>query len=221
MRIIFFIILLTCLSCSGLTPQEDSRLTIPETVALSTVALGVMNSQGLLAVGGSGTYIMVNNIPYVITANHVLVESPDTLVACHVDTTVFTDPLPGQCIETTEQSYIDTTHDIAVLRLQNIFAAALPAYIIFEYNWTLGEPIMISAYPFSMYSLSFGNIGMCRNIGRCVHDAAVWWSSSGGGVFNMNGDLIGIQLSHWVDLRLPDVVEGHKVFTLIPNGLLD
>jgi len=181
---------------------------------------------------GSGTYYIYGNKYYIITAAHML--QPTNIYgeyyACHMDFSEYTEGAGVHCSELDFQNastYND--RDIAIVPLFDPIPNMRSARIAFDYNWTLGEHISIFGFPHGMPGPSEGIIQWGLDPSTVTADVRAWWGSSGGGVWNDDGELIGviyaIRLSNHMRMLFPTwpaaiPVEGQKMFTLIPSDLI-
>lgn len=138
---------------------------------------------------GSGSGVIITEDGYIVTNNHV-VEGGQDIRVCLQDGTEY----PAELIGT------DSYSDLAVIKVN---ASGLPAATLGSSSaMTVGDPVYAIGNPLGVLtsSVSQGIIsGLDRTINVEGHsmslmqtDAAVNPGNSGGGLFNANGELIGI-----------------------------
>ena len=211
---------------TGASNPEYSIINTPHIASTSLLGVFIVNGvTGEKQSFGSGTYIRSGNTYYILTAAHVLAPLMLTnLYACYNEAQG-----AGICttiVRNLDDLLIDPERDIAIAPLEGPVPARTALGIEPDYNWSIGETVWVSGYPNGTRSINRGNISGTLGTGRIFIDADVWWGSSGGGVWNDRGELIGVvsalQLVPMSCQNCPlGVVEGNKIIALIPRHLLD
>ena len=138
---------------------------------------------------GSGSGVIITSDGYIVTNNHV-VEGGQNIRVCLQDGSEYEATLIGT----------DSYSDLAVIKID---ATGLPAATLgTSSNMTVGDPVFAIGNPLGVLSSSVSQgiiSGLARTINVDGHnmtlmqtDAAVNPGNSGGGLFNANGELIGI-----------------------------
>jgi serine protease Do len=173
---------------SDLFEQVKSSVVVVKTQGMAAVA-GLTGPPVAVKGAGSGVLIAGN---CVLTAAH-LVQAEDFVVVQFIH---------GQEIEATVLSS-STLADVALLGLKEIPEQGKPATIGNSNEMKVGEPICIVGAPFEIsYTLTTGHISnrvTGNTIGRGLTeieyfqtDAAINKGNSGGPMFNMKGEVIGL-----------------------------
>ena len=138
---------------------------------------------------GSGSGVIITSDGYIITNNHV-VEGGQNIRVCLQDGSEYEATLIGT----------DSYSDLAVIKID---ATGLPAATLgTSSNMTVGDPVFAIGNPLGVLSSSVSQ-GIISGLDRTINvdghnmtlmqtDAAVNPGNSGGGLFNANGELIGI-----------------------------
>ena len=138
---------------------------------------------------GSGSGVIITSDGYIVTNNHV-VEGGQNIRVCLQDGTEYEATLIGT----------DSYSDLAVIKIN---ATGLPAATLgTSSNMTVGDPVFAIGNPLGVLSSSVSQ-GIISGLDRTINvdghnmtlmqtDAAVNPGNSGGGLFNANGELIGI-----------------------------
>lgn len=138
---------------------------------------------------GSGSGVIITSDGYIVTNNHV-VEGGQNIRVCLQDGTEYEATLIGT----------DSYSDLAVIKID---ATGLPAATLgTSSNMTVGDPVFAVGNPLGVLSSSVSQ-GIISGLDRTINvdghnmtlmqtDAAVNPGNSGGGLFNANGELIGI-----------------------------
>lgn len=209
-------------ACGWASSQRISspELTIPDNIFQHNVNIRLSEDGGLL---GSGTYIEFGGKYWVLTANHVA--NADTIImnrfACHKINWYMNNQ--EECLDITSAPiYTTSGFDIALIMLPGPIASAVPATVVTDYWWRLGESIYTSGWPNGNYALNQGIITGGDQASIIRTDTAYWFGISGGGVFNELGEFIGVAYEMEAGptpVGIPEVVEGNKHFCLIPLEL--
>tara|TARA_R110002020_G_scaffold268819_3_gene484068 strand:- start:20344 stop:21015 length:672 start_codon:yes stop_codon:yes gene_type:complete len=177
---------------------------------------------------GSGTYYEHNGLPMVISADHVLgsfTARTRTLAACHPYDWKY--ELMQQCVHITPGpiSWTLDNRDVAISFLDGFLTEATSANIHLDYDWTIGEFIVI-AHNGGGPAVSPGVISWGMDSRSVEYDGSAWPGSSGGGVFNGYGELIGVIHSvivlpaPWSGPGGREIADGHKIFALLPANFI-
>lgn len=138
---------------------------------------------------GSGSGVIITSDGYIVTNNHV-VEGGQNIQVCLQDGSEYEATLIGT----------DSYSDLAVIKID---ATGLPAATLgTSSNMTVGDPVFAIGNPLGVLSSSVSQ-GIISGLDRTINvdghnmtlmqtDAAVNPGNSGGGLFNANGELIGI-----------------------------
>lgn len=138
---------------------------------------------------GSGSGVIITSDGYIVTNNHV-VEGGQNIRVCLQDGTEYEATLIGT----------DSYSDLAVIKIN---ATGLPAATLgTSSSMTVGDPVFAVGNPLGVLSSSVSQ-GIISGLDRTINvdghnmtlmqtDAAVNPGNSGGGLFNANGELIGI-----------------------------
>lgn len=138
---------------------------------------------------GSGSGVIITSDGYIVTNNHV-VEGGQNIRVCLQDGSEYEATLIGT----------DPYSDLAVIKID---ATGLPAATLgTSSNMTVGDPVFAIGNPLGVLSSSVSQ-GIISGLDRTINvdghnmtlmqtDAAVNPGNSGGGLFNANGELIGI-----------------------------
>ena len=138
---------------------------------------------------GSGSGVIITSDGYIVTNNHV-VEGGQNIRVCLQDGTEYEATLIGT----------DSYSDLAVIKIN---ATDLPAATLgTSSSMTVGDPVFAVGNPLGVLSSSVSQ-GIISGLDRTINvdghnmtlmqtDAAVNPGNSGGGLFNANGELIGI-----------------------------
>ena len=162
----------------------------PSVVTIEVVEYKVQN-QKVTTAGGIGSGIIINKEGFIITAAHVVESANEVSVKLQNGTT-----LPADVMSSS------TAADVALLKLRTPPTSLKPARIGNSSDVKVGEQIFIIGAPLGLeHSLSVGHISrkMSKNVisngemaGFLQTDASINKGNSGGPMFNMKGELIGI-----------------------------
>lgn len=159
--------------------SRNSSVKVQKLAALPT------QEETIVAGHGSGTYFKFNGSFFILTAAHVVDEQSIMLVTSE-DTFATT----GQVV------YVSQIYDLAILSVPRI-RGLRPANIsaLDTEDWIVGNEVVYTGFP-SSYNLltSTGFVsGMSRSYNNSILiQGFAWPGSSGAGVFNENGNLIGL-----------------------------
>lgn len=150
-----------------------------------------LKDQRITKSGGLGSGVVIDKEGYIITAAHVVETANEVSVKLLNGTTY-----PADVISSS------TAADVALLKLRIAPASLKPATVGSSANTKIGEEILIIGAPLGLeHSLSVGHISrkMKKNVisngemaGFLQTDAAINHGNSGGPMFNMKGEVIGI-----------------------------
>jgi len=206
-RFIGFIFLVAFATYSSIIDTQDRRQLVPQTpIVISGVDKPVIkksvesavrilstsnfDSQGLTSTS-SGTYFTHNNLYYVITSAHSLIGE------CYT-TVVMADDFVFQCIDIV--SY-DSHKDVAIIEIESIFNRKPIKIKDILYgddeekiNTGVHEKTYYTGYPQGMGPLTFDGkiVSHTTQNNTFLVNSYAWSGSSGSGVFNSKGNLIGI-----------------------------
>ncbi|WP_179338719.1 S1C family serine protease [Winogradskyella ludwigii] len=162
----------------------------PSVVTIEVVEYKVKDKQ-LTRSGGLGSGVIIDKEGFIITASHV-VESANEISVKLQDGTTF----PADVISNS------TAADVALLKLRIVPPNLKPATVGNSSNSKIGEQILIIGAPRGLeHSLSVGHISrkMDKNMisngemaGFIQTDASINQGNSGGPMFNLKGEVIGI-----------------------------
>lgn len=191
MKSLYFLVLIACYSCaeaqdvSALFEQLD-----PSVVTIEVTEYKIKNQQ-LSASGGLGSGVIISTDGLILTAAHVVDSANEVSVKLQNGTSYPADVLSSS-----------TVADVALLKLR-IVPPNLKAVKPGNSSITkIGEQILVIGAPLGLeHSLSVGHISrkMQKNMltngemaGFIQTDASINHGNSGGPMFNMKGELIGI-----------------------------
>jgi len=218
--LLFFLIFSGCAGSSIISPIQHF-----ENIINSNLFLRAEN--GYI---GSGTYLIYHEQPFVLTAAHVLENAEETEIeVCHIR--------PYESNMNTDCTHIDVHHemniisspypaghDYALVALRERLWSPIPAVVNTEYDLHIGELIYIVGNPVGYSNIvSSGVVSgiMTFETGEVPQiwftDADAYFGSSGGGVYNSEGNLIGymhgLSATRFNGIMIP--VDGMRQFTLI------
>jgi len=194
-KIIF--ILIASISISTIKSQDISKLF--EQVDNSVVTIQIVESKTIgegkndkVSYGALGTGVLINENGTILTAAHV-VNNADIIMV------VFKD---GQTLKAKVES-LSKKADIAVIKTQGIIKNPQPAKMGNSDETNIGDKIIIIGNPMGLYhSLSVGYISRKETFEQSTSalksmeifqtDAAINTGNSGGPMFNLNGEVVGI-----------------------------
>ena len=185
--------LLLLLITTSLNAQDLSKLfeqLDASVVTIEVVEYKVQNQQ-LTSSGGLGSGVVISKDGLIMTAAHV-VESANEISVKLQDGTSF----PADVISSS------TAADVSLLKLRTVPKNLIPAKVGSSKDSNIGEQILIIGAPRGLeHSLSVGHISrkMKRNFisngemaGFLQTDASINQGNSGGPMFNLKGEIIGI-----------------------------
>ncbi|GAA3649649.1 S1C family serine protease [Flavivirga jejuensis] len=185
-------LLLLCVT-TVLNAQDMSTLfkqLDPSVVTIEVIEYKVKN-QKLTTSGGLGSGVIINKEGFILTAAHVVESANEVSVKLQSGATFTADVLSSS-----------TVADVALLKLRTVPISLKPAKMGSSSNSKIGEQILIIGAPLGLeHSLSVGYISrkMKKNVisngemaGFLQTDASINQGNSGGPMFNMHGELIGI-----------------------------
>jgi putative serine protease PepD len=175
---------------AAVNPTAVAAKAVPSTVTVTVVASG---EEGEDAVGvGSGSGVVMSSEGYIIT-NHHVIEGGDTFSVEFEDGRVYEATLVGS----------DDLTDIAVLQINA--TGLTPADFGSSDALNLGDPVVAIGNPLGQEGGASVTVGIVSAFDRRVDfsgddylhgmiqtDAAINSGSSGGALFNADGDLVGI-----------------------------
>ena len=207
---------------------DGKEYNLGERIMLSLLAVRVDAAGPVI---GSGVYVEVGGLPYMMTAYHVVDhmverEQPTKQSACHVD--VYSreencvDILIGP--EYNDITMFDRARDAALVPLSGMPDGAYPAETPVEgYQFRIGEEVLVIGCPTGIPDILTRGIVTGFAAGdrdRPMTDAATWFGTSGGGVFLTTGEYVGYFHS-MIGSRTPngrEMAEGLHIFSPLPMG---
>lgn len=172
--------------------QVDSAV-----VVLRTVGRDVRASEGAVrevAAAGLGSGVLVDDAGHVVTAAHV-VQTADQVEAHFSDGTVV-----GARVVASSPD-----HDLALLELERVPTGARPVKLADSDDVAIGEQVFVVGAPYGIaHSMSVGYISGRHQVGEdgaavgpfraevFQTDAAINQGNSGGPMFNLDGEVVGI-----------------------------
>ncbi|MGK0376867.1 MAG: serine protease Do [Patiriisocius sp.] len=185
-------LLILCITTS-LNAQDLSTLfehLDPSVVTIEIVEYKVKDQQ-LTTSGGLGSGVIINKEGLIITAAHVVESANEISVKLQNGASFVADVLSSS-----------TAADVALLKLRTVPPNLKPATVGSSSDSKIGEQILIIGAPRGLeHSLSVGHISrkMDKNMisngemaGFIQTDASINQGNSGGPMFNLKGELIGI-----------------------------
>lgn len=179
---------------------DESLISMLETARKSIVMIFNYNEDETGSLGSGVIYKQEGNTYYVVTNHHVIEEAFELGVRfslfgnyfdiAHDDITVLgSDPL----------------NDIAVITFESSFELSV-APIYQGYNLNIGQRVYAIGHPYGFIHFSSASEGIISGLNRDVvfngidtlaiqHDAAINPGNSGGALFNVHGELIGINFA--------------------------
>jgi serine protease Do len=146
---------------------------------------------GFVRFSGVGSGVLISADGKVLTAAHV-VQTSDLVAVQFVDGTVSRARVAGSIQRA----------DLAVLQLEQVPPGVAPAKLADSDTLEVGDEVFVVGAPYGIgHSLSAGHIGGRRAAGAMVSgvplelfqtDASINQGNSGGPMFNMNGQVVGI-----------------------------
>ena len=183
--LLFITTSLSAQDVSALFEQLDASVVTIEVVEYQ------VQDQKITTSGGLGSGVLINKEGFIITAAHVVDSANEILVKLH-DGTSF----PADVISSS------TAADVALLKLRIIPPNLKPAKVGDSSTSKVGEQILVIGAPRGLeHSLSVGHISrkmdksMISNgamAGFIQTDASINQGNSGGPMFNLKGEVIGI-----------------------------
>lgn len=155
--------------------------------------------RGINGSHGSGTYIKIGNRYGVLTARHVIESDTLFIVEGEGDSAV------GRVVYSSEKNDIAL---IEIAGLRNASPINIGDIEIFDYEF--GETVIYSGYPSSYDKLTSTGIvsGYERSENAVICQEFAWPGSSGSGVFNEGGDLVGVLYAVGVEtFYVPEIIE--------------
>ncbi|MFT6126895.1 MAG: serine protease Do [Flavobacteriaceae bacterium] len=185
-------LLILCITTS-LNAQDLSTLfehLDPSVVTIEIVEYKVKDQQ-LTTSGGLGSGVIINKEGLIITAAHVVESANEISVKLQNGASFVADVLSSS-----------TAADVALLKLRTVPPNLKPATVGSSSDSKIGEQILIIGAPRGLeHSLSVGHISrkMDKNMisngemaGFIQTDASINQGNSGGPMFNLKGELIGV-----------------------------
>jgi len=173
-------------------PKVIANTTSPRPAIIQTVSSTRMNErtsrhssvavQGLSGGHGSGTYIKHNDHYAVLTARHVVDDSNIFYVSTGAEKVV------GQVIWKSE------THDIALLKIPRLNSRKAVNVSRHNRQLSVGDEVVYSGYPasYDMLTTRAYVTGYEDGYRAVLLHGFIWFGYSGSGVFNAQGDIVGI-----------------------------
>ena len=222
MRLIIPSVLILLLSACSLPYIQELVSESPAHIASSAVAI-MGTYAGSPVFVGSGTYVRTESSYAVLTATHVILDTLAPMYACHDDVTVVEDLGTCTALDLTTRVNSSEGWDVTLVPVSEPFAEQgfLPT-VISMYDWSIGEPIWITGYPDGIFNIYLDVISACDSPRACRTAAPTYWGSSGGGIFNYQGKLVGVMTGMYTanhPISGHGIVPGSRTFTLIPETI--
>ena len=134
---------------------------------------------------GSGTYFKFRGSYYILTAKHVIDDQSVLLISSENSFTTIANTV-----------YVSDDYDIAVLsvpRINDLTAVSIDSLDLED--WIIGSEVVYTGYPSSysrLTSTGFVSGTAINYSGSVLVQGFVWPGSSGAGVFDSNGRLVGL-----------------------------
>lgn len=219
----------------------DTDPTLPE-ITVSPRTASVRSTLQVFRNGqftGSGTYSMIEGVPYLITASHVIDMTPQVIIvlgpmgmeAVNVfpEYSVCNRPILGSTVEICTQvdpsdkdTIVYPALDIRIDRLSDTLP--IPSAVVETgTDWTFWDTVYMTGYPNGVHISVEGEIvGLDSDTDFLYLDIPGWFGSSGSGVYNNEGRLIGVfhsvLVGHWPGGNGFELLEGMRRFSILPAG---
>ena len=172
--------------------SSDHKGVIVKSIQSSVMILSTssFNDEGITSTS-SGTYISHKGLNYIITSAHSLIGTCSTTV-------IIADDFIFDC---QEFIYVDSHKDVALLQIEEIFnrnpitiSNLLYGENVTKNNLGVHEKTFYTGYPQAMGPLTFDGkiVSHTTQNDTFLVNSYAWAGSSGSGVFNTKGNLIGI-----------------------------
>ncbi len=173
--------------------SELFRKVSPSVVLVRTLERGVARdpSTGLMAIPGLGSGVLISADGKIMTAAHV-VQTADKVAVQFIDGKLY----PAHVVASSLRA------DVALLQLDQFPIALSPARLGNSDSLQVGDEIIVIGAPYGLgHSLTAGHVSGRIAGGDIVSggpmeviqtDAAINMGNSGGPMFNMNGEVVGI-----------------------------
>ena len=185
----------TAVSSSGMTTSQVSEMVSPSVVVITTeqVVYSQWSWYGQNQVeSGAGSGVIISSDGYILTCDHVVAGASNITVTIGDDD--YTATVVGE----------DSTSDVAVLKIEA--NGLTPAVVGDSDTLTVGDNVLAVGNPLGELggtvtsgivsalnrSVSIQSSGSVNTMSLVQMDASVSPGNSGGGLFNMNGELVGI-----------------------------
>lgn len=178
--------------------RASKSFTVPEDILSHSLSLTLHTESGKHSVG-SGTYVVLNDKPCILTAAHVwsalvsmAVLSEDGIpLACHGNDCVTIGP------EFTV--HMDSSEDWAIIALPRVLEDSTPATLSTKIS-DIGDRVYLVGYPQGTELLLHGMVAGFTRIDPdpytyYVIDGYACYGSSGGGMYTKDGKLVGIAIA--------------------------
>ena len=193
------LLLLLILACPGARASGDSLSAVfkrvgPSVVVVRTSGHLVLPRSGgqAVSVAGLGSGVLVDASGKVVTAAHVV----QTADAVGVE-------FPGSVLVNARVIASDAAADVALLQLDQVPAGIVPARLGDSDQAEVGDPVFVVGAPLGIaHTLTAGHLSARRKPNATYGgitptelfqtDAAINQGNSGGPMFNMDGEVIGI-----------------------------
>ena len=180
---------------SGMTTAQVAKMVSPSVVVITTeqVVYSQWSWYGQNQVeSGAGSGVIISSDGYILTCDHVVSGASNITVT--IGDADYTATVVGE----------DSTSDIAVLKIDA--SGLTPAVIGSSDELTVGDNVLAVGNPLGELggtvtsgivsalnrSVSIQNSGSVNTMSLIQMDASVSPGNSGGGLFNMNGELVGV-----------------------------
>ena len=135
---------------------------------------------------GTGTYVTFKDKPYILTAAHMISDCKNVFFTTGFDESV-------ACLDI---AYFDENLDIALIEIEKPLttktAIELDSSINASKDYPIGEKIYYTGYPNDSGLLTIKGQIAGHTYDMFLLQSYAWHGASGSGIFNMDGDLIGV-----------------------------
>ena len=132
---------------------------------------------------GSGTIVKFNGDHYILTAKHVVKKSKIVIIESYSETSV------GEVI------YMAKDLDLAFIKIGKVKNKRTPKIKILKKKPKIGSEVVYSGYPSGYNMFTAGGHVASYQGARILLQGFAWPGSSGAGVLNEDGELIGVLIA--------------------------
>lgn len=197
--LLFALFLLT--SCqsfvTGALDLDGDQLSVDEIAQHSMLSIYRASADGVLQFGASGVYYQPSDQPYVITAAHVPMLGSvvhfmtGRMYACDADG--YRPRSSDECaVMIAENSIINLDRDTAIIPLSRALPNAHSPEVTWGASLRAGQPVVMASNPAGHPSLVHGRVSWPASDTHFTIDISLWTGSSGGGIYDSQGHLIGL-----------------------------